>query len=82
MVNVPTHLELCLPPPNKIRSEEMNSLVKRITNIKGAIEFLEECRNIHQAYIDNPHWRRGNVGKKSHHENCVARYNETINLLK
>lgn len=60
----------------------MNTLAKKITSIKGAIEFLEECRNIHQGYIDNAHWRRGNVGKKPHHESCVARYNETINIIK
>jgi len=59
-----------------------DKLTKKVTSMKGAIEFLTHCRDTHQGYIENAHWRRGNVGRKPHHEKCVARYNETINVIK
>jgi len=46
-----------------------------------AIKYLNKCRIIHWRYTKHPKWCRGYLGSVEHHQFCVEKYTQIINLL-
>lgn len=53
----------------------------KVTNKKTLIEFLKHCRDVHQAFVDNPSWCNKWSGNVDHHEKYVREYQEAINVV-
>jgi len=54
---------------------------KPVKSLGDAIEFLEDCKDIHQDYADNPEWCTEEVGDAKWHQGVADRYEEINQIL-
>ena len=53
-----------------------------IETLSDAIEYIEDCRDVHQAWADSPEWcNQAETGSVEFHKNCVNRYQEINQIL-